>query len=192
VARKLDPLIIKYIDDKLKDNAIAQEAIKKGDARTLMVEAARACVGIKEKTGKNDGPLVESIQKTGGGKKGHSWCMYGVMTWVGYAELKTGKKSPLPNGGHCLTVWRKAPAESRVKGTPGPGAVIIWQHGKTSNGHTGVVLSATDTTLSTVEGNTSGSTKAGGVDRNGNGVYFNKRSRKGSGNMHILGYLKPF
>lgn len=196
--RKLDPLMLEFFDKNLEGNGLAQHAIKTKDARTLMTEAAKVCVGIKEKTGKNDGPLVEAIQRTCGGSRGQAWCMYFVQACIAYAELKTGLKSPITSSGHCLTVWNKSPKEQRVKAHPLPGAIAIWRHGNTTSGHTEIVLGADDKIMKNVGGNTSGADKSGKVTREGNGVYFTTRDMQGfpdvktKSNMRLLGFLKPF
>jgi hypothetical protein len=196
--RKIDSLIFQYIDDRLKSNGFAQDAIRRKDARNVMIEAAKVCVGIREKTGKNDGPLVESIQKVAGGSKGHAWCMYFVQTCIAYAEKVTGVKSPLHNGGHCLTLWNKTPAAQRVKIFPLPGAIPIWRHGKTTNGHTEILLGADTKVMQCVGGNTSGADGTGKVTREGNGVFYTTRFMQGfpdvktASGMILLGFLKPF
>lgn len=196
--RKLQQIMIDYFDQKLALNGLAQHAIKTKDARTLMIEAAKVCVGIKEKTGKNDGPIVEAMQKTSGGGKGNAWCMYFVQTCIAYAELKTGKKSPLLSSGHCLTVWGKAKAENKVKSHPLPGAIAIWKHGNGPSGHTEIVLGADAAEMKNVGGNTSGKDASGKVTREGNGVYFTTRAMqqfpkiKPSSTMKLVGFLIPF
>lgn len=194
MGRKIEPKMIAFLDKKLEHNGLAQLAIDMRDPRTLMLQAAQACVGIREKSGRNDGPMVELIQETIGGHNREAWCMALMQTCIAYAEVKTGIKSPILSSEHCVTTWEDTPKEQRVKISPLPGAIIIWQHGKSSNGHTGIVIGADDKNLQAVEGNTtSGSDDPNGkVEREGGGVYFTRRSRKGNGDMHILGYLKPF
>lgn len=191
--RQIESKMVAFFDEKLKSNGLAQEAIRVKDARALMLEAAKVCVGIREKSGKNDGPMVELIQETVGSAGGEAWCMSFVQTCIAYAEKKTGKKSPLFVSEHCLTVWRQTPEDQRVKFSPLPGAIAIWRHGKTESGHTGFVLGADEKQFSAVEGNTTaGTTPNGKVIREGGGVYFTGRSRSGTGTMKVVGFLKPF
>lgn len=196
--RKIRPELIVFFDQKLSGNALADHAIKTGDARTLLVEVVKVCVGIKEATGRNDGPIIEAMQKTTGGAKGQAWCMYLVQACVAYVEHKLEIKSPLYPSGHCLTVWRKTPKEQRVKTHPLPGAIPIWVHGAGPAGHTEILLGADDSVMKNVGGNTSGADKAGKVTREGNGAYFTTRSMQGFPNikttarMKLLGFLKPF
>lgn len=192
--RYIQPEMIKFLDEKLKNNGLAQHAIETKDARTLFVLACQACVGIREKTGNNDGPMVELIQKTIGGASRESWCMSLQQTGLAYAEVKTGVKSPVSPSEHCLTVWNETPKEQRVKSIPLPGAIAIWRHGNTTNGHTGCTNGADSEIFHAIEGNTtSGSDDPNGkVVREGGGVYFTTRSMHPTGEMHLVGFLKPF
>jgi hypothetical protein len=192
-SRVIEPKMVAFIDDRLKNNGLAQHAILEKDARLLMTEAAKACVGIREKTGNNDGPMVELIQETIGGHSHEAWCLAFVQTCIAYAELKTGQKSPLVATEHCMTCFRDTPKDQRVKFNPLPGAVVIWKHGSSDNGHTGIVLGCDEDTFTAVEGNTtSGTNPNGQVVREGGGVYFTRRNRDGNGDMRVQGFLKPF
>lgn len=184
--------MMQFFDWRLKENGLANHAIQEKLPRLLLVEAAKVCVGIREKTGNNDGPMVELIQSTIGGADHESWCMSFVQTCLAYAAIKCGAKIPIAESEHCLTVWNETPVEQRVKISPLPGAIVIWRHGKTTNGHTGIVLGADETAMNCVEGNTNAGTKDGKIVREGGGVYFTERSRYGNGDMQIVGYLKPF
>jgi CHAP domain len=191
--RQIEPKMTAFLDKKLALNGAAQEAIKNKDARSLMVYAAEACVGIREEGGNNRGPMVKLIQETIGGADGEAWCMSFVQTCIAYAEVKTGVKSPLPAGEHCMTVFNEAPKSSRVKTFPARGAVIIWKHGKGPAGHTGFFLEADGNQMKTIEGNTeSGLDSRGNVERDGGGVYHGKRSMVKNGTMVVQGFLKPF
>jgi hypothetical protein len=186
--------IVDFLDQRLENNELAKHAIAAKDARTLMVEAAKCFVGVREKTNNNDGVMVELIQKTIGGAAHESWCMSFIQTCAIYAAMKCGVKTKLFESEHCLTVWNKTPSEQRVKMIPLPGAVKIYQHGKSSDGHTGIVLASDGVTDHCIEANTTAGSNApnGKIERNGGGCYFTVRPRKGVGDMHLVGYLKPF
>jgi hypothetical protein len=115
-------------------------------------------------------------------------CMAFVQWAIKQVEAEFGIKSVLFKSEHCLTVWDKTPVSARLA-TPIPGAVMIWRHGNTTNGHTGIVTSVTENSVGTVEGNTS---DGKGVNRNGDGVYARVRSRVGSGSMKVVGWINPF
>ena len=91
---------------------------------------------------------------------------------------------------HCMTVWNKSPKECRLD-KPMPGSVVIWQHGNTASGHTGIVtgVKLTPEFFTTVEGNTG---PGAGVIREGDGVFEKTRSVKGSDKMKVLGFLNPW
>lgn len=190
--RHLEPELIKYIDDKLKDNAIALNAIEDKDPRTLMVEVAKCLVGIREKTGHNDGKLVELIQKTSGGMRGYAWCMYFVQTCIAYAELKTGLKSTIKSSGSCADVRTHSLPAQKVMRIPLPGAIVLWIHAN-GTGHTGIVAAADEETFFACEGNTTGGLdEQGNIEREGGGAYYTKRSMHPTGEMKLWGFLKPF
>lgn len=187
--------MVHWLDKKLAGNGLAQHAIEKKDPRTLFTIALQVCVGIREVGGNNMGPMVELIQRTIGGANKEAWCMSFIQTIIAYCEVKTGIKSLIAASEHCMTTWRDTPKSCRVKVFPLPGAIAIWNYVGTDSGHTGGVLSAEKKTsiMKLVEGNTeSGLNPQGAVVRDGGGVYFTNRSMKGSWNMKVVGYLKPF
>lgn len=190
--RKLEPKLIQYIDNRLSGNALAAKAIIEKDARLIMRLAAQACVGIRE-VGNNRGPLVSLIQDTVGGPDPVAWCMSYVMSCIAYAELRTGKKSPIIATEHCMTCWNDSPKEMRVKRIPLGGAIIIWRHGSGPSGHTGIVDSCDGETFWAYEGNTGGGTDPNGkIIREGDGVYYTHRPFGDMGDMKLIGFLKPF
>lgn len=190
--RKLEKKMIEYIDQKLSGNGLAVESVLKKDARTLMRLAAQACVGVRE-DGYNSGPIVTLIQDTVGGPDHVAWCMSFVQTAIAYAELRTGKKSPVFASEHVLTTWNETPRVQRVIKIPLGGAIAIWRHGNSSSGHTGIVESCDGETFHAVEGNTgSGISPGGKIVREGDGVYFTHRAMDPVGEMRLLGFIKPF
>jgi len=94
--RQIEKDLIDYLDNRLALNGLALYALKKKDARTLLVEAAKTCVGVREATGKNDGPLVRLFQETIGSASGEPWCFPGeteILTldgWQRFDELSRG------------------------------------------------------------------------------------------------------
>lgn len=191
--RQLEPKMVSYLDAKLAGNGLAQSAIKNRDPRTVFRLALECCVGIREKGGNNRGPMVELIQETLGGADAEAWCMSLVQTGLGYAELKTGIMSPIFPSEHCLTVWNETPREQRVRTVPAVGAICIWKHGDTTSGHTGITVGEVEREeVNMVEGNTEAGIRTGEVVREGGGVYFTRRSIRGTGSMKVVGYLKPW
>lgn len=193
-ARNIETKMVAWIDKKLAGNGSAQHAIEMGDARSVFIHAVEACVGIREEGGNNKGPMVKLIQETLGGADSEAWCMAFMQTCIAYAEVKTGIVSPIYPSEHCLTTWGSTPKKQRVKTFPAQGAIIIWRHGSGPAGHTGMFSESTDgKTMHAIEGNTEGGlSPTGAVERDGGGVYFTSRSMKGTGNMKVVGFLKPF
>lgn len=190
--RLIEKDLVKFIDEKLKLNGMAQQAIKDRNPRALLIEAARACVGIREIGGNNKGPMVELMQETLGRAGREAWCMSGVQSWIAYAEQKTGLLSPVYPSEHCLTVWNNTPKNQRVKFMPLPGAICIWRHGTSTSGHTGIILGCDDKIMQLVEANTEAGIVGSEVVREGGGIYVTERSRKGSGSMKVVGWIKPW
>lgn len=193
--RKIEQKMIAYIDSKLAGNGSAQHAIENKTAREVFGYAMECLVGVREHGGNNRGPLVELIQETVGSHSGEAWCMSTIQTAIAYAEVKCGVVSRFPATEHCLTAWKTAPKELHVEFSPLKGAVIIWQHGTSSNGHTGMFIEALKSNImSTIEGNTNSGNEDGhgAIIRDGGGVYKTARSMLPGGEMHLLGFLKPF
>jgi hypothetical protein len=195
--KEIKPLIA-MIDKKLASNGLAQQAIKDKDARALVWLAATALVGVKEATGKNDGYEVGLIQSVVGGPEKWAWCASFIMACIMYAEVKTGKKSPVVATEHAQSIWWLTPKIQRVKSIPLAGAIIVWGYkdskGKlTVKGHTEVVIGADDKTISCVGGNTSGTTSPKqGVNREGNGAFYTVRDYKSTAKKTYLGCVRPF
>ena len=193
--RSIESKLVKYIDDKLAKNGLAQEAIKTKDARTVFRLACEALVGIREKSGRNDGPMVELIQETIGRASGEAWCASYIQSCIAYAEVKTGIESPIYPSEHCMTVWNKTSKKQRVKKIPAAGAIAIWNYPPSSNGHTGCVLEFEHKPGQMIlcEGNTTSGLKPNGeIERNGGGSYRTERPIKGTKTMVLVGFLKPF
>ena len=163
----------------------------------LLVAEAMRWIGVKEE-GNNAGALVEMFQKAVDDKaQGESWCMSFVQFCLKNATYyydslydACSRMHNIRQSEHCLTVWNKTPKECRID-TPEIGSIVIWQHGNTTSGHTGIVVGRKldSDFFITVEGNTAA---WNGVVREGDGVYARTRSVKGSGEMKVLGYLLPF
>jgi len=184
--RQIEKKLVLWLDEKLKTNGLAQKSIENKDARTLFRLAAEACVGIKE-TSPNGGPMVELFQETIGSAVKESWCASFAQSCLAYAEKKTGIKSPVYPSELCSEIWAKTPKSQRVKKIPAPGAITIWQRGNTIYGHTGLMIEFIGTKFVSLEGNTSDSNMS-----NGDCVAIKTRSSKATGNLKVLGWIKPF
>ena len=186
--RKIEQDLIEWLDKKLAGNGLAKLALETKDARLLFGLAAEACVGIVEKGGNNDGPLVRLLQDTLGKPEREPWCMSFVQSCLAYAEKKTGVISPIFASEHCQTVWNKTPEVQRVKTSPLKYAIVVWRYEGTSSGHTGIVLECDYRQwFRSVEGNTNGD-----GSRDGDGVYYKRRDWIRNGSLVKMGFLKPF
>ncbi len=153
----------------------------------LLAEAIK-WIGTTEK-GDNAGPEVERFQKAVDGVAlRESWCMCFVQFCVKEVSARLNVQSTLLRGEHCQTVFFRS-RHLEVMDQVEPGDIVVWKHGNTSQGHTGIVesIDRANGLLHTVEGNT------GDKDmREGDGVYRKTRHLAGDGNMEILGYLRAF
>lgn len=192
--RRIENEMYEWIHFRLSNNGLAQEALKNSQPRVLFYTAIQSMVGIREEGGNNNGPFVRLIQETVGSANREAWCMSLQQTGIAFVERALNVKSRIPVTEHCLTCLRDAPADLIVKHFPLIGAIIIWQHGHSEDGHTGTFLEKrTVSTFYAVEGNTEkGMNPSGKVIRDGGGVWFTTRSFYGDGTMHLKAFLKPF
>jgi len=138
------------------------------------LDTARYYVGTTEKTGHNDGPVVEKFLATVGRHKGDSWC----AAFVSYC-LTAGKViSPSVRSGLALSFKLKQSIKANDvligKYKILPGTIVVWREGNTIHGHTGFVESWNRQSGKTIEGNTSPNDK--GSQSNGGGCYRKNRS----------------
>ncbi len=193
------PALEALIDQQVEKNflkAFAAASIAK-DYGTLMDIAGKAMdlMNIREKTNKNDGYVVEMIQKVAGGQRGYAWCMYAVCVQIAWVEAKTGVVSKFPTTGSCAGARNSAPSSIQVKKELSQkGDVWIWRYSSTGLGHTGV-FSDWKKALSTAilfEGNTTGGLTADGkIEREGGGFYRTERAYSISG-MSLAMVCRPF
>lgn len=138
------------------------------------LDTARTYVGVKEKTGHNDGYFVEKFLSSVKRKKGDAWC----AAFVSYCLTQTKVKVPTIRSGLARDFKLKnsiaAKDVLRGKVTIPPGTLIIWQNGTTITGHVGIVISWQKASGTTVEGNTSSGRKGSQAD--GDGVYVRQRT----------------
>lgn len=154
-----------------------------------LVDEAKSYIGVTESGGDNHGKDVENFQRAVDGKaQGESWC----MAFVQFCIRRVIDKTMFPATEHCLTAWNKANPNAKYaldSQDVRPGFVVIWRHGLSMNGHTGIVTAVSKDSFETVEGNTS---MGSGIERNGDGVYARSRSRFCTGTMKVVGFIDPF
>lgn len=177
-----------FVPEGITVNKRDEQLSEPKECAKLLIAEAKKWVGVHEIGGNNRGSQVEIFQKAVDGKaSGEAWCMAFVQFCIKQVEQSQGIKSSIIKSEHCMTTWRGS-EKSRCPAQPG--SVIIWRHGTTDNGHTGIVVSVNaDGSINTIEGNTSDGT---GVNRDGDGVYSRKRNAVKEGDMIVQGFLKPF
>lgn len=155
-----------------------------------LIKVAETYLGTTD-GGTNSGATVEMFQRAVDGKaQKEPWCMAFVQFCVQQVQLNFSCTAVLFETEHCLTAWNRTP-ESHKFSVPAPGRIVVWRHGTSSNGHTGIVTKVMDSVhFETVEGNTAPGD--GVVERDGDGVYRKTRSMKTIGTMSVVGFIEPF
>lgn len=139
------------------------------DTREEVIKEARSLVGIREKTGNNDGEVVEKILASTGNKKGEPWCA--SFNYYVYSRARLGGVVPRSA---WSPDWVRNPSWINDSGTtPLPADTFgIYFPSKGRVAHTGIIESWGKKWVTTIEGNTN---LAG--SREGDGVYRKCRLR---------------
>jgi hypothetical protein len=146
--------------------------------RKELVFVAESQVGVRERTGKNDGAEVEMYLRTVGLGKGYAWCA-AYVTWC-HEELNIPNPQSAwsPSWFNSNVVYRKHHVRIRPF-TSRKGQVFgLYYDNLKRIGHVGLITGEGKLHYYTVEGNTSGE----GV-REGDGVYRKIRRKE---NIHIV------
>lgn len=137
--------------------------------RENVVKAYTSQIGVREKTGHNDGAAVEGYLKYTGLGKGYAWCAAFVCWCYGQADIPNPKTAYAPNlfkGNVIIYVRGKKPMQQPLSGD----VFGIYFNNMGRIAHVGFINQWGDKEVVTVEGNTNG---AG--SRDGDGVYKKKR-----------------
>lgn len=184
---------------RIEKNGAAQENMRlKEDPRGLLCLVAPHFVGVREKTGNNDGPVIELIQETIGSAVREAYCLAFAQTMIAFVEKVYSIQSPIYPTEHCMTCWRETPLKQRVLYAPNPGAIGIYNHAGTDSGHAALLIEGitekNQKLCHNVEANTTAGVDPGGeIVREGGGIYWTKRPwLKSVGSMKYIGHLKPF
>ena len=195
--RQISTQLVKHIEYKVQVRGyldVFNQAVAQQNPDLLFETICKATVGAREEGGNNMGFIVGLYQDVVGGIDGEAWCMAYMQAMVAYVEYKLGIKSRLYPSEHCLTVMRKTPADM-ISHEYFDGAILIWQHGNSEQGHTGRSLkrSTNGNSFFAIEGNTvTGVDKNGNLIRDGGGVYLTTRKMTGDGDMKLIAFIKPF
>jgi len=151
-------------------NCIAGSTVLK---RQEVMRIASSQVGIRERSGNNDGDAVEQYLHVTGLNKGYAWCA-AFVAWVHvHANVTTPLSAYCPDWFNRNVVFRqnqKTPEPFVSK----PGQVFgLYFESKHRVAHVGLITGETRFNYTTIEGNTN---EAG--SREGDGVYRKIRSKK--------------
>lgn len=140
--------------------------------QTCVEQTYLSQVGVKEKSGKNDGVDVEMYLKAVGLGREYSWCAAFVRWCFDQCGVKTTINAWSPTAENTKNIvfkgrqWQKEPRSGDV--------LTLWSLKLGRINHTGFIHRLRDSkTVETVEGNTSGTSVVSGSvsDVNGDGVY---------------------
>lgn len=165
---KVLPIVAITITKKQEDAAPVVQII----TQPTLTEIYTAYIGVREATGKNDGPAVERFLKNVGLGKGFPWCAAFVKTCL----LEAGIKSAGKINGMALSCENKTHfvyTGKQLVGIPRAGDVGTLFYAKLGRiGHTFFYDKKVNSSIyESVEGNTNGD-----GSREGDGVYRKKRS----------------
>lgn len=181
---KLIAAIIKYFANKSSAPLIVT-----ANANDVLTHEAQDWIGIVDTYDHTSVQIDEFRRAVNKNPNKENWCADFVCFCVAQVEKKLGIQSELFRSELAQDLYYKSPLSMRLK-LPEPGAVVVWRHGNTILGHTGIIESInTDGNLITIEGNTN---QAVGIVRNGGGVYRRIRSTLGTPQMSVIGFLKVF
>lgn len=145
--------------------------------RDFLLEVSQRYVGIQEKTGRNDGPEIEAMQRFSGGSKGEPYCVY-YLTYTGHqAGLPW-----MPKTGYTPSLFQgAASAQFRISaGDLAPGDDVgLYFPSKGRLAHGLRLRERRGPWWITQEANTSPDAKHGTeADRNGDGIWNRRRPAK--------------
>lgn len=138
------------------------------DQRTCVMKSAAADVGVREASGRNDGPEVERYLAHVGLGPGYAWCAAFVSYHLSHCGVSGPRSAWSPAFANAADrVW----SPRKAIRSPRPGDVFsIYFSSLGRVGHVGFVASLDGDHINTVEGNTSGP-----GSRDGDGVYARRR-----------------
>lgn len=140
--------------------------------RVLRVAAGK--VGVREATGRNDGPEVEAMLRSTGNAKGDPWCASFVYA---VAKEALGVRNPYSRSAYSPDMVAGGRKDARTARPADTFGIYMADKGRVA--HTGLVERMEGGFAVTIEGNTSNSAALGSAqDReatNGGGVYRKRR-----------------
>ncbi len=148
-------------------------------------------IGIREKTGHNDGPEIKMYLKSVGLAEGYAWCAaLQVWTFV-KAACEAMSSIPIAITAMASGIYTAATISGRksVNQSVHVGDIVVWKFSRTPSGHTGRCTKVLYRwRIRNLEGNTSSG--LGGSQRDGGGVYERTRDLDDDlGGMDVRGYV---
>jgi hypothetical protein len=92
---------------------------------------------------------------------------------------------------HCVTSAVNFRKLGLLSASAEPGSIWLARHGRTNNGHAGIVTAVRGVSMATIEGNTSLDPSSDAKEREGDWITNRIRFLKGSGTLNTLGFITP-
>lgn len=146
------------------------------DPRADVMAVARALIGTTERTGRNDGPVIEAILASTGNRRGDPYC----ASFIYYCGMKAGHPRLYPKSAWSPDMVRN-PTWTRAHGGREPqagDAAGIYFPAKGRIAHALFIEQSRPSVFVTIEANTSPEAKPGSAaDRDGGGIWRKRRLR---------------
>ena len=165
-------------------NSVGCKELNAKSLRLALQRIYNAELGVREKTGKNDGARVETYLRYVHLKSSNPWCAAFVCWALGQAGISNPRSAWSPNLlPNSKLIWQRSRGLLKQEKTPKAGDVFgIWFPEKGRIAHVGFIDQWCDKYIISVEGNTNIS---GGIE--GDGVY--RRRRMTSSIYEVADYV---
>ena len=104
------------------------------------------------------------------------------------AQIKRWQQTMTP---HCVTSAVNFRKLGFLSASAEPGSIWLARHGRTNNGHAGIVTAVRGVSMATIEGNTSLDPTSSEKEREGDWITKRIRFLKGGGTLSTLGFVTP-
>lgn len=162
--------------------------------REAFLQVVATQMGLRERTGRNDGPHIDAYLRAAGLGPGYAYC-YAMPYWAGQqAAMKTNTTNPLPRTASTQTAFDRAlQAGARVSGYD-VGSIAIFRVPKRWEGHAMTIVEILGNGwVRTHESNTAAPTRrktTTAAERDGQGNYERVRCLNSPlGRMYLRGII---
>lgn len=122
------------------------------DIRSQVINIAASQIGVKERTGNNDGAEVMEYQHSTGNNQGDQWCASFVAWCLKKAGLKQTGSAYSPSWfTKEKTIYK--PSASLLNHPEAGDVFGVWVQSKGRVGHVGIIVNWDDEFVTTIEGN---------------------------------------